>query len=34
MKITEPKTPFVRYNPETDEVLNLESAFAPFLCMY
>ena len=20
MKITEPKTPFVRYNPETDEI--------------
>jgi protein phosphatase inhibitor 2 len=25
MKITEPKTPFVRYNPETDEVMNLET---------
>lgn len=25
MKITEPKTPFVRYNAETDEVMNLES---------
>ncbi|OAV96907.1 hypothetical protein PTTG_08934 [Puccinia triticina 1-1 BBBD Race 1] len=25
MKITEPKTPFVRYNAETDEVMDLES---------
>jgi protein phosphatase inhibitor 2 len=25
MKINEPKTPYVRYNPETDEVMNLES---------
>lgn len=25
MKITEPKTPFVRYDPETDQVLDLES---------
>ncbi|MBW0501324.1 hypothetical protein O181_041039 [Austropuccinia psidii MF-1] len=25
MKITEPKTPFVRYNPDTDEVMNLDS---------
>jgi len=25
MKITEPKTPYVRYNPETDEVMNLTS---------
>ncbi|TNY19839.1 Proteophosphoglycan ppg4 [Rhodotorula diobovata] len=24
MKITEPKTPFVRYNPETDEVMDLD----------
>ncbi|KAG0144258.1 hypothetical protein CROQUDRAFT_95262 [Cronartium quercuum f. sp. fusiforme G11] len=25
MKITEPKTPFVRYNAETDEVMNLDA---------
>lgn len=24
MKITEPKTPYVQWNPETDEVMNLE----------
>ncbi|GAA5884245.1 hypothetical protein JCM3774_003590, partial [Rhodotorula dairenensis] len=24
MKITEPKTPYVRYNPETDEVMDLD----------
>ncbi|KAI8881398.1 hypothetical protein K501DRAFT_223058 [Backusella circina FSU 941] len=24
MKVDEPKTPYVRYNPETDEVLNLD----------
>jgi protein phosphatase inhibitor 2 len=24
-KITEPKTPYIRYNPETDEVMDLES---------
>jgi len=25
MKITEPKTPYVRYNAETDEVMDLDS---------
>lgn len=27
MKITEPKTPYVRYNAETDEVMDLDSSF-------
>lgn len=27
MKITEPKTPYVRYNAETDEVMDLDSQF-------
>jgi protein phosphatase inhibitor 2 len=29
MKINEPKTPYVRYNAETDEVMNLESRLFP-----
>lgn len=29
MIITEPKTPFVRYNPETDEVMDLDSESPP-----
>lgn len=24
MKIDEPKTPYIRYDPETDQVLNME----------
>lgn len=32
MKITEPKTPYVRYNAETDEVMDLDSA-SPFLSL-
>ena len=30
MKITEPKTPYVRYNPETDEVMDLDRECPPF----
>lgn len=29
MKITEPKTPYVRYNPETDEVMDLDRESLP-----
>jgi protein phosphatase inhibitor 2 len=31
MKITEPKTPYVRYNAETDEVEGMSGRF-PFTC--
>lgn len=34
MKITEPKTPFVRYDPETDTVMDLDREPPAFLSLY
>lgn len=33
MKITEPKTPYVRYNPETDQVLNMDGKNSLLICI-